>query len=73
MKLTIEAVRAIKDNPKLRARLSYVLERHVDTITRYAESNDIMLTVAAAIQAIEEETGLTKGQILSDYSTAKGI
>lgn len=64
MKLTQRVLEALKNNKTARARLQLGLDRSEYTINRYIFSNDVMLTTAAALKIIREETGLSDAQIL---------
>jgi hypothetical protein len=56
--LTPQALTAIKQNKRCINRLAYLLGRSELTIRRYIEQNDLALTQAGALKAIEEETGI---------------
>lgn len=68
MKLTNTAIQAAKSNTRLKALLSLGFEKSVHTIDRWISENEPNgdLTKAAAIQLIQEETGLTQDQILEE-------
>jgi hypothetical protein len=71
MKLTLKAIDAIKNNKRVRARLQLELDKSEFTINRYIADNDSngMLTTAAALKVIREETGLNDSQILETQSS----
>lgn len=72
MKLSEAAVVAIKENMKLRNRLTFILDCHPDTLTRWVRENeeDGNLTKVTAIQIIHEESGLAQSEILTPESNA---
>lgn len=66
MKLTKNAISAIKSNKRVRARLQLELDKSEFTIARYLINNEDngLLTTVAALSIIRQETGLTDSQIL---------
>lgn len=72
MKLTPEAISALKDGSKLRNRLSYEMGCHFSTVDRWINENEEngKLTTVKAIAVITEETGLTMDQIITEETHA---
>jgi hypothetical protein len=70
MKLSSKVIEILKhkDSLNLRNRLAYEMEKHGDTILRWINTNDAMLTTALALQIIREETGLSDDLILEQVS-----
>lgn len=66
MRLTDEALAAIKSNYRLRNLLGLALNCVDRTIMRYVATKDDELTKAAALKVIREETGLSDDRILED-------
>lgn len=68
MKLTQHAKEAVKNNKRARARLQLILDKSEYTINRYIQDNEenSMLTTAAALKVIREETGLADTEILEE-------
>lgn len=68
MKLTNNAIMALKGNTRLKALLSLGLGKTIHTIERWIENNEPNgdLTKAAAIQVIREETGLSDTDIIEE-------
>lgn len=64
MKLTKTALEAVKDSTRCKTRLALALDCSVFTIDRYIGTNSDNLTKAAALEVIQEETGLSDEQIL---------
>lgn len=72
MKLSNKAIEILKhkDSLNLRNRLAYEMVKHVDTILRWINHNDPMLTTALALQILREETGMSDEEILTNESAA---
>lgn len=68
MKLSQKAIESIKNNKRVRARLQLDLDKSEFTINRYISDNEEngMLTTAAALKVIREETGLNDLDILKE-------
>lgn len=66
MKLTKQAIAAIRKNAECKRELMYQLETSYTTIYRWLESNNANndLTKALSLKIISETTGLTNEQIL---------
>ncbi len=68
MKLSPQAILILQntDNSKLRNRLVYELDTHINSLNRWIEKNEENgdLTKILALQIIEEETGLAQEEIL---------
>ena len=62
MRLTKEAVEAIKTNKELKSKLCYELQRHSDTIVRLVNDNkdEGLLTTGKAVETITKISGLKK-------------
>lgn len=65
MKLSKKTLETI-DNLNARMRLGIALNRSEDTIRRYIEANNIILTTAVALDFIRKETGLSENEIFED-------
>lgn len=70
MKLSQQAINALKNNKRARARLQLEFDKSEYTINRYIADNDIMLTTASALVIIREETGMKNNQILVNSRVA---
>lgn len=68
MKLSKDTIKIVKDHTKCINKLAYEFDVHSRTIERRIEDNEDNgpLTTVKAIQVIEEETGLTQEQILTE-------
>lgn len=71
MEIASKALLAIRKNMKCRNRLAFELNKSQQTIARWLDDNDILLTTAAALQIIREETGLTDDEILVQEPASK--
>lgn len=61
-------LKQIKGSQKCKAQLQISLNKSEQTITRYLNNNDIMLTTAAALSVIKEFTGATEEELLETES-----
>lgn len=66
MQLSTEAIQAIKNKPRTYTVLALEFDKSEQTIRRWVESNDEMLTTPRAVSVIKSETGLKAKQILSE-------
>lgn len=64
-KLTADALKKVRENQRLRNRLTLEMEKHPDTIKRWLASNDERLTMAQPLQIISEELGVEKSELLT--------
>lgn len=71
MKLTHIAILAIRGSKGMVQKLSEALDCSDTSVYRYIADNDILLTTAAALKVIREETGLTDDQILEETEPAR--
>lgn len=62
MKLSKKALDAI-DNMTTRMKLGIALKRSENSIKRYIDDNDIILTTSVSIELIKKETGLSEEEI----------
>lgn len=65
MELTSKALQIIKDSQRLKSLLALANDCSESTVNRWLATNDPMLTTAASLKVIREETGLTDKQILT--------
>lgn len=71
MRLSKIGLLAVKGaRPGIVKKLAEALERDPSTVYEYIASNDDILTKAAALKVIREETGLSDDQILEEADTA---
>jgi hypothetical protein len=67
--LTKKAIELLKKNQVAKNRLALVLSRSGATINRWLyESDTLILTTAAALEVIREETGLSDDDILEQQN-----
>jgi hypothetical protein len=67
--LTKKAIELLKKNQVAKNRLALVLSRSGATINRWLyESDTLILTTAAALEVIREETGLSDDEILEQQN-----
>lgn len=64
--ITDTAIREIKGNNRLMAKLMIAFDRGQNTIENWCASKDVRLTTPTAVQVIKEETGLEDSQILEE-------
>lgn len=72
MKLTQKALEAVRTNKRLRARLALALDKSDFSVQRWIKENSEMLTMAASLKVIREETGLNDEEILEE-TESEGI
>lgn len=66
MVISERAIREIKGNNKLIAKLMIAFDRSQNTIENWMASKDIRLTTPTAVQIIAEVSGLAVADILED-------
>lgn len=66
MKISEKAITAIKSTSRVKAKLMLAFERDSRTVEFWFKKNSPMLTTAAALKIIMEETGLNQDEILED-------
>lgn len=64
MKLSDEAIQAIKNKNRVKSILALEFDVTEQTIRRWIDANDAMLTTANALAIIKAETGLKQKEIL---------
>ena len=69
--LTEKALKAITSNETLKGRIATACNRSVYTIIRWVQDKDVMLTTAAVLQLIREETGMSDEEILIQEPASK--
>jgi hypothetical protein len=71
MKLSKKAIQRLRENKKARGRIALAFDKTDFSVIRWIKENSAnsMLTTAAAMQIIREETGLTDEQILEETET----
>jgi hypothetical protein len=60
-----EVIERLKGSQKAKNRLAYEFNKHVATINRWIDTNDVMLTTKQALKAISEELELKEKEILA--------
>lgn len=70
MVLTKKVLEILNDNPKVKTRLAAALDKSIYTIQKYIKDNDDELTKAAALDVIEEVTGMSREEILTEKAAA---
>lgn len=70
-RLTKKAINKIRGNSKVIGGLVGLFGKHQVSIDRWIESNDIKLTLPAAIEIIKAGTNLTDAEILEDSEPVK--
>lgn len=71
MRISDKAIQELKSNLNLRNRLAYELKKSPRTIDRWIEENvyNNDLTKELAVKIIEEESGLSRSEILEECVT----
>ena len=65
MQLSESAIQAIKKNPRIYTILALEFERTEQTVRRWVDVNDEMLTTVRAIEVLKKETGLKNRELLT--------
>ncbi len=66
MQLTTGAIQAIKNKPRIYTVLALEFEKSEQTIRRWVDDNDEMLTTVRALSILKSETGLNKKDLLTE-------
>jgi hypothetical protein len=66
MKLKATVLKLLRNHKMAKNRLALELDKSSYTIERWIKDNDASLTLAACLQIIREEFGLTDSEILED-------
>ncbi|WEK33929.1 MAG: hypothetical protein P0Y53_15680 [Candidatus Pseudobacter hemicellulosilyticus] len=72
MTISDKAIREIKGNNRLIARLMIAFDRSQNTIENWMAAKDIRLTTPIAVQIIAEEAGLPENEILEQPARNQG-
>lgn len=60
-----------RDGMRIRNRLAFEMDKSYATIERWLSNDDEMLTTAAALKIISEETGIEKDRLLIESTVQK--
>ena len=73
MKISQEAIAAIKNNNRVKARLMLEFSKTHRAVDLWIEKNSLVLTTPGAIAIIKKETGLSEAEILIDETQTEKV
>ena len=75
MKISEKAIDKINTGTRCISRLAYIMNRHSTTIERWLKDNEPngLLTTETCLKVIEQETGLSRNEILTETEQLDGI